>query len=145
TSLRTAGTLLGKLDQYERQEHELQAIRRDLARMPANPADSLNKAREIFHELTALAVAVPLLARLHAQREQFRTAQARAAASIQARDAAQARGQQLRAEADALRLAHDTAARASRDAEAQVASARTLFDQARQQLDDLAQLDGAKV
>lgn len=144
-ALRTAGTLLEKLGQYEQQEHDLQAIRRDLARMPADPAGNLKKARDTHSELTALAGAVPLLARLHAQREQLRAAQLRARESIQARDAAQARGQRLRADVDSLRPALDAAVRASRDADAQVTTAQTLLIQSRQQLDDLTQLDGAKV
>src|SRR5207253_5199887 len=76
-ALRKSGAVLEKLGHYERLEHDLKAIRRDLARMPADPAGNLAKAREAHEEISALTVAVPLLARLHAQREQLRTARTR--------------------------------------------------------------------
>jgi exonuclease SbcC len=145
SALRASGALVEKLTQYERQEHELQSIRREIARMPENPADNLQKAREHYDELAVLAAIVPNLARLHGQREQLRIACEKEQKSVRMRDATQARGVQLRAEADASRPQAAAAIQASREADAQATRANTLLAQSREQLAVLARLDGAKV
>lgn len=143
--LRQAGAALERVKEYERHEHDLEAIRRDLARMPAEPKAAAEKARQRHDELAAVAGAVPLLARLHAQREQLRQAREREAAAGAARDATRAQGEELRGEAERLRAALDAAASSAQKFSDEATARRTLLDQARRQLDELGQLGGERV
>jgi exonuclease SbcC len=145
TALRLAGALLEKLKEYERHENDLNAIRRDLARMPPDPKAALQQAREQHEALSELAQAVPILARFHTQRELLREARTRERSASETRDATQLRGTQLRAEVDAFQPTLQAAVAASQQADAQKTAAETLLVQAQQQRDDLARLDGAKI
>jgi exonuclease SbcC len=144
-ALRQAGALLEKLKEYERHENDLNAIRRDLARMPPDPKAALQQAREKLDALSELAQAVPILARFQTQRELLREARTRERSASETRDATQLRGTQLRADVGAFQPKVQTAVVVSQQADAQKTSAETLLVQAQQQRDDLARLDGAKI
>jgi DNA repair exonuclease SbcCD ATPase subunit len=143
--LRQAATQLVKLRQYEGQESDLARLRRELAGLPPDPAAVLRQAQEAHDGLAGLAHAVPLLARLHAQREELKQAGPREQAARQAQQAVQARGEQRAAELERLRPRLEEAGRARERADAEATRAITLLEQARHQLDDLNQLFGAKV
>jgi exonuclease SbcC len=143
-ALRKSDALLGKLTEYERHEHDLQAIRRDLARMPPDPAASLKKARDAYDEAAALAQSLPLLVRFHSQRDQLGKARERLRLALEAVNTIKARGKQCRAESDEHKLKLAAARKSRQDADAAVTTARTLLTQARNQLDELQRLDGAK-
>lgn len=143
-ALRQADAFLGKLTEYERHERDLHAIRRDLARMPADPPALLRKARDTYEEVATLAQVVPLLVRFHDQRTQLGKARERLRLAIEAVDAIKARGKQCRTEADEHKPKLAAVRQARQEADAAVTTARTLLTQARHQLDELLRLDGAK-
>jgi exonuclease SbcC len=143
-ALRQIDALLGKLTEYERHEHDLQSVRRDLSRMPPDPPGLLQKARDANEEAATLAQVVPLLVRFQDQRTQLGKARERLRLAIEAVEAIKARGKQCRTEADEHKPRLAAARQARQEADAAVTTARTLLTQARNQLDELQRLDGAK-
>jgi DNA repair exonuclease SbcCD ATPase subunit len=142
---RQAAVLLVKVKEYERQEGDLARLRDELARTATDPAEALRQAQEAYDRLAALAQAVPLLSRFQALRDELRAARERKQAAGQARQAVQARGEQLAAEKDRLAAQVEQAGRARQQADEQATRAGTLLEQARQDLEELIGLEGAKV
>ncbi|HZU37023.1 MAG TPA: hypothetical protein VFA18_13975, partial [Gemmataceae bacterium] len=116
-----------------------------LARLPASLADELRQAREAHEGLAVLAATVPVLTRLHNQREELRQARVRAQSAEEARQAIQTRGAALASEVERLRPTVEEASRARQQADNDATRAHTLLDQAAQSLAEIDQLQGAKL
>lgn len=145
TSLRELAVKMEKLKECERQEADLSRVRAELARLPADPASAVRTARERHERLAALAPLATLLARFRGHRDELREATGRERTAREAEQATVARGQQLRAEVERLRLRLDESAKALHAATETAAEARTLLQQARASLKEVTELDGAKV
>ena len=143
--LRQRSVQLEKLKEFERHETDLERLREDKKRLPNDPAAEAARARETYEALTALAGAVPLLARLAARRDELRQALERGQAARQAREAVEARGVQAKAELEKVRPRLQEAEEAARQAADRAAAARTVLQQARESLKELTRLDGSKV
>jgi exonuclease SbcC len=143
---RAATDRLAKLREYEEQERMLAKLQADLARLPGgDPAEAVRRARDRCETLTALAGAVPLLARFQSLRDNLRQGQARQREAGTALQAVQSRGQQLAAEVEQLRPQVAEAERARQQADEQFTEARTLAQQAAQSLKDVTLLGSAQV
>ncbi len=143
--LRDLAARMEKLRECERHETDLSRLRAEIGRMPADPAADLRAARERHDALAALAPVAALLARFRGRREDLREAVVREQSARHAEQATLARGKQLGAEADRLRLRHEEAAKALGVTTEAGAEARTLLQQARASLKEVTELDGAKV
>jgi DNA repair exonuclease SbcCD ATPase subunit len=144
-SLRQAGKLLEKLDNFERQEAVLKGIYSELTGLAEDPVGEVRKAREAFDEVAAAERAVPLLERLLARREGLAKARTNEKKASEMRDAIQKQGEHLASEVKRLGSTLGAAVKTREGADSEATKAQTLQDHARQQLDDLGQLDGAKV
>jgi DNA repair exonuclease SbcCD ATPase subunit len=145
TRLRQSSVLVEKLKEYERQEADLARVRSELGRAPGDPAAAVREARERCDSLAALAQTVHALARFRARREDLGQAQAREQAAQQDLQAVQARGKQRAGEVERLKPLAEDAGRALQHASDGATEARTLLQQARQSLQEVTHLDGAKV
>jgi exonuclease SbcC len=143
--LRQAGALLEKLKEYERQEEGRYRLQAELARLPADPAGVLTKAREECDRLAALHQALPVLNRFRSQREELQQVRVREKAAQEARQAVQARGEQFAADVERLRPKVEGASNDRQAADEKATRAQTLLDQARRQVVELGELHGAKV
>jgi exonuclease SbcC len=143
--LRRLVGLLGSLKQYEEEENELARLEKELKQLPADPEADLCKARDEWERLEVISRAVPLLDRLHRQREEIGRALAREQEALKAQQAVEVQDKQYAAEVERLRPLRDEALTARQQADAEATRARTLLDEARRQRRDLELLSGAKV
>ncbi len=143
--LRQSTAKLEMLKEYERQESNLGRLREELARLPDDPSSAVAAAREACDALAALAQVVPLLTRFREWREELRQALEREQKAQQELQIIQAKGKQYAAEVEKLKPGLEEAARAAQQASEQATEARTRLKQARESLQELDQLDGAKV
>jgi exonuclease SbcC len=143
--LRASAARLDKLNECERREADLGRLREDLARLPADPAADLARARAACNALEALSRTVPVLARFQARRDELRQALAREQSALQSQQTVQERGAARGAEVKRLKPQLEQAAAALEQATEQAAAARTVLEQARESLAELTQLAGAKV
>jgi DNA repair exonuclease SbcCD ATPase subunit len=141
--LRHAGTLLERLKEHERQERELGRIREELARLPADPGALLHAAQEAHDHVAVLAQVVPVLARLRTQRDELRQVYQREIAATREQKTIQQRGEEIKAQVQSLTAAGEEAGKASQAANESATRTQTLLEQARQQLEELTQLQGA--
>jgi hypothetical protein len=96
---REATEQLTRLKEYEQQEQELGKVQAELKRLSGiDPAVLVAKAREECDALSAVAQAVPTLARLLTLRDELRKGREQEQAVEKARQAVQARGEKLAAE-----------------------------------------------
>jgi exonuclease SbcC len=143
--LREATALREKLKEHERQDLELQGLQAEKKRLPPDPAALLAQLREKHDHLVSSSQAVATLTRLQARREELRQTQAREQVALHARQAVQVRGEKAAAEVERLKPRAEEATQARQKDDEQATEARTLAQQARQQRDELNQLDGAKL
>jgi exonuclease SbcC len=143
--LRELTAAVEKLKEYERQEADLARVRSELAALPGDPAQAVARARAACETLAALAPVVPALERFRARRDALRRAARDETAAAQAEQAVLARGKQFAAAADALKARREEAGRVLQEVADRAAAARTVLRQARESLQELTQLDGAKV
>src|SRR5262249_34697359 len=124
---------------------DLQRLRQELARLPADPAIAVTQAREAFEALEAIARAVPPLERFRLRREELRQAQCREKTAEKTTQEVEIRGKKLSAEVEAFRTQLDEATRTTTQAGEQATIAKTEHVQARESLRELNDLGGAKV
>jgi exonuclease SbcC len=136
---------LVKLQECERQESDLEQLREDAKRLPADPAGDLARARETFERLEALARLVPQLSRVQSKRDALIRESAQVETIEKQQQEVRARGEERKREIDELTPLVEEAKRALEQANEQATEARTLRSQARQHLQELTQLGGAKV
>src|SRR5262249_53129060 len=117
----------------------------EIQKLPANPAAEVKKSRECWEQLSELAQAAPPLARLAEVRHELADAVRREHKAGEVRQEVEARGKKLKAEVEQLTTEVNAAAAARQQADEQATRARTLRDQAKDQLQELMQLSGAKV
>jgi exonuclease SbcC len=143
--LQQSGARLEKLHECERQEAELERVREELARLAADPAGEVSRARTEYEELLGLSRTVPLLARFHARREELRQAQAREQSAVQGLQDIKARGEARAEEVKRIKPQLEEAVTRLREAADQATTMRTLLEQARESLRELTQLHGSKM
>ncbi len=136
---------LAKLTEHENHTAELESIRKDLALLPADPSEEVNRARAVCDGLAALAQLIPQLARFQEHREGLRQAREREHASRQRLEQIETRGKQLNAELKRLEPLVEAADRVTRQAKDRETEARTLLKQARESLQEITQMEGAKL
>jgi exonuclease SbcC len=133
-----------KLEEYERQAAELEEVRNRLALLPDDAAEQAKRAKEEQDRLTALNQLLSPLARFHEHREELRQAWEREQTAKQRLNQVEARGKELKAEWERLKLWVQDADRAARQAKDQETEARAFLKQARESLRDITELDGSK-
>jgi exonuclease SbcC len=143
--LRDLAVRMERLKECERQEADLARVSGELGLLPAEPAAVLHQARARHDALAALAPLATLLARFLTRRNELREAVARERTANEAEQSTLARGKQLAAAADRLRLRLEDVARTLQATSETAAAARTLLQQARASLKEVTELDGAKV
>jgi exonuclease SbcC len=142
--LLAATAQMEKLKEHERHSAELERILGQLAPLPADAAAEVNQARAVCERLANLMQLLPQLTRFHEDRESLRQAAQRQQAAQLRLTEVETRGKQWKAELDRLgplAKAADAAARQAKDRETET---RTLVTQARENLREITQLDGAK-
>ncbi len=137
-----ATTQMEKLKEYERQSCELDSIRKELASLPVDAAEGVNRARAVCEGLAALAQLVPQLTRFQAHREGLRQALERQRAAKQQLTQVETRGKQLKLELNRLQPLLEAADQGARQAKDQETKAHTLLEQARTSLQEIMQMDG---
>ena len=142
--LRHRSIQLEKLKEYERHDGDLERLRRRKSVCRTTPRRRSARARESHEGLTVLAQTVPPLARLASRRDELRQAMERGLAARQAREAIEGRGIQAKAELEKIRPRLQEAEEAQQQAADQATAARTVWQQAREHLKELKQLDGAQ-
>ncbi|MFO0926082.1 MAG: SMC family ATPase [Gemmataceae bacterium] len=142
--LRKTGEQLTRLREAESQEHERDRVRDELAALPADPTAAAAAAREAFDRVEALARVVPVLARFQTLRTELTDTVAGERTADTRLQAIRVRGEGLKAQTEELRGRLDSATRALERASAAATEARTLLQQARESLDELSRLEGAK-
>ena len=145
TALLESKARLGKLEEYERHEADLQRFQQEMARLPADPAAAAGKTHAALDAVEAVARAVPLLARFQSHREDLQKAQTQAEEAGHSLVQVEEHGKRCLAENDALKPKLEEAVRVLQEATDRVTETRTVLQQARESLGELSQLDGAKV
>jgi exonuclease SbcC len=143
--LRDSAAQMEKLKQVERQEGDLARLDRELADFPTDLAERVARARENVERLAALNQAVPLLARLAAKREELRANAAREQEVLANQQIVRAKGEKAKTNAERLEPVVEDVGRRLQEASDRAAEARTLLQQARDQLKEITQLGGSKV
>jgi DNA repair exonuclease SbcCD ATPase subunit len=138
-------TVLERAKQYERQKQTLAKQEEELARLPADTHEAVESAQRHCDELTAYERALPLLERLHAQREGLKKALAAETAEGRKEQCVKAAGEKLRAELDELTKRAGEATRAREQAEQELAAAQALFRQLRDDWNQFTALEGARL
>ncbi len=143
--LRKLSEQLATLRECERLENDLTRLKDEIKQLPADPAGEVAAAREAYDKLDAIDRQVPALARFVARRDELGKAVAQEKSCEQALQAVRARGEKKKAEAEELRpLAGEAQARLQ-EASDRATEARTLLAQAKHSLDEVVQLEGAKM
>jgi exonuclease SbcC len=143
--LRTVTAQLEKLKEYERQSADRVRIQEVLKTLPADPSAEVVRAREACEALMSLAQVVPQLVRFHSARAELRQALQREQSAQVRQLEVETRGKQLATEVKQLEPLVEEAAQIAQHANDQATEAKTLLQQARESLREVAQLDGAKV
>ncbi len=143
--LRVVSGQLEKLQEFERLEQQLKRVRDELKRMPESPAKEVEKAQVRCDELNALSQVVPQLARLSEAREELRETLQSEKSALETREKIKVKGKKLREQLDELAEQVAEAAKIKEDADANATRMRTLLEQAREHLQEVSMIDGAKV
>jgi exonuclease SbcC len=140
-----SAALLERLREHERQEQELARVAAEQAAFPPNLQAALREARKEKERLEALTAAVPLLLRFGQQRQQLAEAMAAAQQALAAQQTVEAHGKEAAAAVERCKPEVALAESTRRQADEATTQARTLLEEARRQLRELAQMRGAKV
>ncbi len=143
--LRDLSVQMATLAEVERNEDERGRVKADLAKLPARPEEDVAKHRDELERLEAVARLVPVLERFRKRRDELRHEQEAGRQAEETMQAARTRGEARKAEAERLKADVENAGQLLRNATANAAEARALADQARKSLDELSQLEGAKI
>jgi exonuclease SbcC len=143
--LRKSSEQLVTLREVERLESDVARLRDELSRLPADPLALVSLARESCERLDAIDRQMPILSRFATRRNDLGKALAQEKASEQTLQVVRTRGEACKAETEQLRPRVEEASRAFQAASDQSTEARTLLAQAKESLNELLQLGGAKV
>jgi DNA repair exonuclease SbcCD ATPase subunit len=136
---------LARVALCERHRQNLTALEADLAKLPADPAAALIGEQEACERLTALGQALPFLRRLHEERNQLAAAREAVRRAGEEEATVTAHGKELAAERKALAEQAEKATQKRQQADERAAAARALLAESRKQLQELSELEGAKV
>jgi DNA repair protein SbcC/Rad50 len=142
---RDSTALMARLGEFERHESDLKELRRELGALPPDPAALVKEARQRCDALANLAEAVRVLERFAGKREELRKALHRVEASAQAQQQNRAKGEKLHADVETLKQQLADAEKALKEARDRAAETGALRRQAQECLQELSQLEGAKV
>lgn len=137
-----AAAQMKTLEEYEKQFQGLEEIRKQLALLPADAAEEVDRARSAYERLATLAQLVPQLERFQEQREALRQARQGAQSARQLLIEVETRGKQSGAECKRLEPLVQAADRAARQAKDRETEVRTLLKRAQGSLHEIAQMDG---
>lgn len=139
TELRGTTEQMSRLRQVESQETQLSGLEKQLAELPANVESQLSTARLDLEQLERIVRMLPLLQRLHQQREELADAVLAEGQASETCEQVKIQGKKLNEEIEALKPLTEEAERQAERAREAVTRAETLHAQAR---DDLNELDG---
>ncbi len=145
TQLRTLSQQLVTLKEYERQQVEQQRLQEELRQLPSDPQKLVTEARAEFDHLELVERTIPALQRFVSQREAVARSTREVSEVEQQLQQVRQRGETAKADAEQIRPQHLEAERAVQAASEAATTARTLTQQAKQSLEELAQIDGAKL
>jgi DNA repair exonuclease SbcCD ATPase subunit len=137
--------VLARVAMCEQQRQAVAALDAELAELPADPAAALALQQEAHERLAALAQALPFLTRLHEERTGLVQARERLRLAGDEEKAVTAEGTQLAIELRNVTQQAEAAAQARRQADDGAAEARALASEAARQLQEVVNLEGAKV
>jgi DNA repair protein SbcC/Rad50 len=140
--------LTGPLSQvrlFEEQTATLKQLDGELARLPANVAETVRLAQETFDLRVNLGTVVPILDRFANARTQLRDATGRAESLQKAEKATLAAGAKEKDVHASLKTQLDSAVATRQTAADAATEAKTLLQQARGALDEFGQLEGSRV
>jgi DNA repair exonuclease SbcCD ATPase subunit len=137
--------VLARAKEHERQKQVLAQQEEELKRLPGDTSAAVEAAQRRHDELAALDRALPLLERLHGQREGLRQALAAADAKGKEEQAVKARGERLKAQHADLAHQVEAATKQRRQADADLAAVQALFGQLEGAWKAFTELEGARV
>jgi exonuclease SbcC len=136
---------LARVSLCERHRQDLTALEGELAKLPADPAAALTREQEAYDRLTALGQALPFLRRLHEERDHLAAAREAVRRATEEEATVTAHGKALAADRKTLAEQVEKATQTRQQADERAAAARALLAESRKQLEELSQLEGAKV
>jgi DNA repair protein SbcC/Rad50 len=142
---RESTALMARLEEFETNEAELNALKKELQQLPADPAALVTEARQRCEALAGLAAAVRVLERFVHKREELRKAMELHEAATLAQQQIRAKGEKLHADVEQLQPQHAEAEKAANVARDQANEIGVLLRHAKQSLKELSQLEGEKV
>jgi exonuclease SbcC len=137
--------VLARVELCERQRQSVALLEADLAKLPPDPSEALQREQEAFEHLSAVSQAVPFLARLQEEREALHSARTLAQQISEQESLLVAKGTKLAVELRNLTPQVEDAVQQRQQCDEETAAARALRVEAGKQLDDLAKLDGARL
>lgn len=143
--LRELSGWLARVDLCDQQRQEIARIETALARLPADPSLAVMQAQNEHDRLMVLAQALPSLSRLANVRQELGRLQRHHASLVADETKATAEMAEMNERAAHLGAELEESANARQQADERATEARTLLDQARQQLQHLNELSGSKV
>ncbi len=143
--LRELSTVLERVKLCEQQRETLTRQEKELAAFPVDLSERLTRLRQENERLSELERALPLLSRLHGQRQALRVACAQEQGFVRLDKAVREKGDQLKQQQASLQKAVVDAERARQQADEKATEGRTLLQQAQAQLKDFLNLEGAQI
>jgi DNA repair exonuclease SbcCD ATPase subunit len=130
---------------FEQQRQAVERLEAELAKLPADPCSDLAREQDAHDRLAELAQGLPLLTRLHEEREGLRQASEVRQRTGEELQAITAQGTEMAIDQRRLNGQAEAATETRRQADDQAAAARVLLGEAVKQLQEVVNLEGAKV
>jgi DNA repair exonuclease SbcCD ATPase subunit len=143
--LRRLEGVLAQVREHERQQHVLSQHEAELARLPGDVPQTLERLQAQHDQVAVLVQALPLLERLYRQREELRQASTAETAQAQDEQAIRSRGEKLRDEQKALARQLESVAQARQRADQALAAEQALFRQIEENWQKFLKLEGARI
>ncbi|MBI1918244.1 MAG: SMC family ATPase [Planctomycetes bacterium] len=143
--LRDLSTVLERVKLCEQQRETLTRQEKELAAFPLDLGDRLTRLRQENERLSELERVLPLLARLHGQRDALRSTREQEQAFARLDKEVRDKGDQLKKQQATLQKAVVDAEGERQQADEKATEARTLQQQAQAQLKDFLNLEGAQI
>jgi DNA repair exonuclease SbcCD ATPase subunit len=143
--LRDLSTVLERVKLCERQRETLTRQEKELSAFPSDLSERLTRLRQENERLAELERVLPLLARLHGQREALRSTREQEQTFARLDREVREKGEQLKKQQASLQKAVSDAERERQQADEKATEARTLQQQAQAQFKDFLNLEGAQI
>ena len=142
--LRRLEGVLAQVRQHERQQQVLAQQQAELAQLPADAPQVLERLQALHDQVVGLTQALPLLERLSTQRDQLRQAMAGEKARTLKDKNLRRQGEKIRNERNALEKQLETATQARQQAEQDLAADQALARQLEENWQAFLKLEGAR-